>query len=357
MADASLAASYEYGPFGEPLRVSGKFGEANPIRWSTKYQDWETGLVYYSGPNGGRYYSEILGRWLQPDRIGEDGGLNLYGMVGNNPVNAIDPNGASPVLLWGGPYLNSGAALGGGGAAALYPVGEGIIAFEIGYQIGSLAAAAPVYGGGSVSDWWGNLIYETFMASQQRVEEGFIIPASTDSGDGAEFLRLRNTDPAAARRKLQEIWNKRNHSPDLPGMSNCPNGSEGSGKDALEMMNRRLERLGYDTNNANRILQSIQNGDQVVVVGENMDRVSAVARMVSNAGGQAVTYTPRNLAGVSRSALEANRSWIRYWARDKGVPVIDIGRQPTIRATGPSPFYGIENRSLNRWEIYTPFDE
>ena len=31
--------------------------------------------------------------WLSADPIGEEGGLNLYGYVGGNPVNAIDPLG------------------------------------------------------------------------------------------------------------------------------------------------------------------------------------------------------------------------------------------------------------------------
>ncbi len=133
--------------------------------------------------------------------------------------------------------------------------------------------------------------------------------------------------------------------------------SANSGADAIGVMSRRLDRLGYDSANADRIIQSIQSGEQVVVVGENMRRVNAVANMVNDAGGRAVTYAPRNWTGVNRNTLEANRSWIRYWAKDKGSPVIDIGRQPTPRATGPSPFYAIENRSLNRWGIYTPFDQ
>lgn len=123
----------------------------------------------------------------------------------------------------------------------------------------------------------------------------------------------------------------------------------------LATIGRRLERLGYDQNNTARILQAVERGDQVVVVGENMKRVTAVARMVENAGGEAVTYAPRNWSGLSTNSLEANRSWIRYWGVEKGATVIDIGRQPTPRPSGPSPFYGIENRSLNRWEIYTPF--
>ena len=44
------------------------------------------GLYYY----GYRYYSPVLGRWLSRDPIGEDGGLNLYGFVGNEPVSLVD---------------------------------------------------------------------------------------------------------------------------------------------------------------------------------------------------------------------------------------------------------------------------
>jgi len=126
---------------------------------------------------------------------------------------------------------------------------------------------------------------------------------------------------------------------------------------STDLINNRLRRLGYDDTNVNRIMKTIENGEKVVVVGENMKRVNVVARMVDNAGGQSVTYAPRNWSGMNLNSLEANRSWIRYWAKDKKATSIDIGRQPTIRPDGPSPFYGIENRSLNRWNIYTPFSE
>ncbi len=77
----------EYGPFGEVLRATGPMAEANALRFSTKYQDEETGLVYY----GYRYEKD--GRWPNRDPIGERGGLNLYGFVGNNPISRIDPLG------------------------------------------------------------------------------------------------------------------------------------------------------------------------------------------------------------------------------------------------------------------------
>jgi len=89
MADGSLAGTYEYGPFGEPIRVTGQWARINPMRWSTKYTDVESDLLYYIH----RYYKAELGRWLNHDPIEEEGGVNLYGFVGNDPVNLIDPWG------------------------------------------------------------------------------------------------------------------------------------------------------------------------------------------------------------------------------------------------------------------------
>jgi RHS repeat-associated protein len=84
--DGSSTARYEYGPFGEPLRTTGPLASANPIRWSTKVTDDESGLVYY----GYRYYSWSSGRWPNRDPLGEDGGENLYLGAGNNFVNEFD---------------------------------------------------------------------------------------------------------------------------------------------------------------------------------------------------------------------------------------------------------------------------
>ena len=85
-ADGTEAARYEYGPFGEPLRATGPMAQANPLRFSSKLVDAETGLYYY----GYRYYSPGMGRFLNRDPIEERGGLNLYGFVGNDPVNKWD---------------------------------------------------------------------------------------------------------------------------------------------------------------------------------------------------------------------------------------------------------------------------
>ncbi len=84
-------AWYEYGPFAEPIRLTGPAAGLNPFRFSTKRTDSTTDLVLYEY----RAYNPMLGRWLSRDPIGERGGLNLYGFVGNHPISWVDPFGVS----------------------------------------------------------------------------------------------------------------------------------------------------------------------------------------------------------------------------------------------------------------------
>ena len=91
-ATGRAAATYDYGPFGEPLRQSGEYAKTNPYRFSTKYTDDETGLLDY----GHRYYDPVAGRWLSKDPIEEKGGVNLYGFLVNNSNDKIDLIGLSP---------------------------------------------------------------------------------------------------------------------------------------------------------------------------------------------------------------------------------------------------------------------
>jgi RHS repeat-associated protein len=85
-ASGNLEATYEYDPSGNLLRCEGTYAKNNPFRFSTKWQDDETGLINY----GVRYYSPCLGRFINRDPIGEKGGLNLYGFCGNDGVNRTD---------------------------------------------------------------------------------------------------------------------------------------------------------------------------------------------------------------------------------------------------------------------------
>jgi RHS repeat-associated protein len=96
-ADGGIVAAYEYAPFGGLISAMGSYAGVNPFRFSTKYADDIAGLYYY----GYRYYSPVLGRWLNRDPIGEDGGINLYGFVKNGPVNSVDLLGLQDYWIGG----------------------------------------------------------------------------------------------------------------------------------------------------------------------------------------------------------------------------------------------------------------
>jgi len=86
-ATGAVSANYEYGPFGEVIRATGPMAKLNPFLFSTKFYDWETGLLYY----GFRYYNPSTGRWIGRDPAEEDeGGPNLYAFCGNDGINVFD---------------------------------------------------------------------------------------------------------------------------------------------------------------------------------------------------------------------------------------------------------------------------
>jgi RHS repeat-associated protein len=82
-------AKYLYDSFGNILSLTGPLADANLYRFSTKEYHLNSGLSYYLR----RFYEPNLQRWLNRDPIGEAGGINLYGYVGNSPPNRIDPLG------------------------------------------------------------------------------------------------------------------------------------------------------------------------------------------------------------------------------------------------------------------------
>jgi RHS repeat-associated protein len=105
--DGTLLANYDYGPFGEVIRATGPMAKNNPLRFSTKYQDDESDLLYY----GYRYYKPSTGTWPNRDPLGESAFFSSYSknldpdaidqlalcalqptycFVGNNSINKID---------------------------------------------------------------------------------------------------------------------------------------------------------------------------------------------------------------------------------------------------------------------------
>jgi RHS repeat-associated protein len=85
----NVLTSHIYDSFGNGAS-SGSF--TDPFGFGAQYgyyTDQETGLILCTN----RYYDPGQGRWLTRDPIGFAGGINLYGYVGNDPMDGIDPLG------------------------------------------------------------------------------------------------------------------------------------------------------------------------------------------------------------------------------------------------------------------------
>ncbi len=84
----SLEFYYPFGGTAWWAARSAVEADYKTIRYSGKEMD-ASGLYYY----GARYYAPWLQRWVSADPAGDVDGLNLYAMVGGNPVTFIDANG------------------------------------------------------------------------------------------------------------------------------------------------------------------------------------------------------------------------------------------------------------------------
>jgi RHS repeat-associated protein len=81
--DATTGArlgSLDYDPYGLTVATNGAVLQGWGL-YQTRHRVYDANVTY---------------RWLSRDPIGEAGGINLYGYVGGNPVNFIDPLGLNP---------------------------------------------------------------------------------------------------------------------------------------------------------------------------------------------------------------------------------------------------------------------
>ncbi|MFJ2484661.1 RHS repeat domain-containing protein [Pseudomonas sp. NPDC087639] len=106
-ADARLISQESYYAYGGTAWWAGRDKvEAGyrTLRYSGQERD-ATGLYHY----GFRYYMPWRQRWLSADPGGTHDGLNLYGMVGGNPVGYVDLQGLSrwetaKAMMWAGVF-------------------------------------------------------------------------------------------------------------------------------------------------------------------------------------------------------------------------------------------------------------
>lgn len=99
-ANGTLADSYEYTPWGEPITTSQAYDQ--PLRYMARDYDAETGLYYVRA----RYYDPQVGRFISEDPAGFNGALNLYAFAALDPTKQRDPSGLCPygTQLEGGNY-------------------------------------------------------------------------------------------------------------------------------------------------------------------------------------------------------------------------------------------------------------
>jgi len=107
----NVAATFEYDAFGQTVRQTGEAADFMPFRYQSKWSlayaptqwlDPDTNRVkpfikFDLYDYGLRWYHPDQGRFINRDPIGEQGGLNLYAFVGNDPVNRWDLLGMSEI--------------------------------------------------------------------------------------------------------------------------------------------------------------------------------------------------------------------------------------------------------------------
>jgi RHS repeat-associated protein len=104
-----------------------------PIRMQGQHYDEETGLHY----NRHRYYDPILGRYINQDPIGLNGGVNPY-QYPLNPIQEGDPLGLKTAIIGNGPVSDN-------------PFGHGALAIE---GFGVISYGTGDYAGKPLADYF-----------------------------------------------------------------------------------------------------------------------------------------------------------------------------------------------------------
>jgi RHS repeat-associated protein len=88
-SNGTIQARYSYDPYGRATQVSGSM--ASDFQYAGYYEHAGSGLNLTLF----RAYDPNTGKWLSRDPIAENGGINLYGYTGNDPIKLRDVLGLS----------------------------------------------------------------------------------------------------------------------------------------------------------------------------------------------------------------------------------------------------------------------
>lgn len=147
-------ASFDYDPYGDITKVSGRI--TPEFRYAGLFYHGASGLYLANY----RAYDPKVGRWVNRDPIKEDGGLNLYGYVEGNPVNAIDPTGEFGIV---GAVIGAGVEI---GIQAIKNYASGCDVFDFhNYDWWDVGVSAAV---GAIAPGWGS-VGKTTLRSRRAI--------------------------------------------------------------------------------------------------------------------------------------------------------------------------------------------
>jgi RHS repeat-associated protein len=265
----NMVGRYLYGPYGRLVGQWGTMASVNTVQFSSMLQ--YHGVVFYLR----RPYVPELGRWATLDPIGEDGGMNLYAFVQNNPVGLTDPLGLD---------IN---ATGAWTPSAIGPAGpmQYLHGDTIGEKVG--ATAYNVLPG--MINTLNNILYQVVGKPMEPVNRA-VDRGMAYAGDGADWL--------------------------MPG----------SGQGARNLL--ILGALLYDpTKGANRFLRA---GSRLSMLGEKCVAAESEARFIVSEGGTVVHASQAEM----RTSLEG-AGMVGTPTRSTGV-AYDLPNGVSARAMEPA---------------------
>lgn len=193
-SSGGLLDQYSYSAYGEP-GAEGLTG--NPFRFTGRRLDAETGLYYYRA----RFYSPVLGRFLQTDPIGYGDNMNMYAYVDNDPMTYKDYSGLRKYKA--GINIKANVVTGGRFAASISIDTETLeinVTLGAGVRVG-VSGRLNVFATVSDSEKLGNQV----TGSVKAVAEVGVGPISTgaeagiegSTREGVKIIEPHVTDPEA----------------------------------------------------------------------------------------------------------------------------------------------------------------